>query len=407
MAVAHDGVFGQGRVASHHKHLHRFALLRVQYADGGAFQHAGAKRDHVFNLVGVDVEATDQNHVLFAVNDARVALGVHDANVARAQKAVGRESVGVFLRLLVVAGRDVRATDADFARAAQCHAVAVLVLDGQVDAGQWQADGAAETCVVDRVVGADGAGLAHAPAFDHGGVGHLLPFACRAFGRCHATGLRHAQRRKVQRAELRVLQERVEQRVDRRQHVKRPLLQHLDKLWNVARVRYQRQVRALADGQQAQRERKDVVQRQRGNVVCTAGIAQALQRRGKPGLGLQHGGNDVAVCQHRTFGQPGGAAGVLQKGGAIERRLAGCERVACALRQCIAKARHLLPAGQRQHKGRHHLGQVAHRKGDPCAVGRAQQVAHRCQHHMAHSGARQHFGQRVGKVFQDDDGGGA
>ena len=189
--------------------------------------------------------------------------------------------------------------------------------------------------------------------------------------------------------------------------MKRAFFQHRNQFGDVARVGNQRQVRALAQRQQAQRERKDVVERQRGNVVGTAGIAQALQRRGKPGLGLQHGSHDVAVRQHRALGQPGGAAGVLQKGGAIERRLAGLERVPRALRQRIAKARQLLPASQWQHTGRHHPGQVAHRKGDPGAIGSAQQVAHRRHHHMAHGGARQHLGQRVGKVFQDDDGGGA
>ena len=79
--------------------------------------------------------------------------------------------------------------------------------------------------------------------------------------------LRDAQLREVDRPELRVLQQRIEQRVDRRQHVEGPLLQHLDERADVARIRHQRQVRAPADRQQAQRQREDVIQRQRGDAV--------------------------------------------------------------------------------------------------------------------------------------------
>ena len=63
--------------------------------------------------------------------------------------------------------------------------------------------------------------------------------------------------REVERAELRVLQQGVEQRVHGRQHVEGAFLEHLDELGNVARVGDQRQARTLADGQQAQRERED------------------------------------------------------------------------------------------------------------------------------------------------------
>jgi hypothetical protein len=88
-----------------------------------------------------------------------------------------------------------------------------------------------------------------------------LPLAGGTFGGRHATGLRHDQAGKIELAEARVEQQAVEQRVHRRQHVERPLLEHFHKLGNVARVGNERHERALAHGQQAQGEREDVVQR--------------------------------------------------------------------------------------------------------------------------------------------------
>ena len=91
--------------------------------------------------------------------------------------------------------------------------------------------------------------------------------ARRAFGGRHAAGLRDAQLREVDGLELRVVQQGIEQRVHGGEHVERPLLQHLDELADVARIGHQRQVRAPADRQQAQRQREDVIQRQRGDAV--------------------------------------------------------------------------------------------------------------------------------------------
>jgi hypothetical protein len=84
-----------------------------------AFQHAGAGGDHVLHLVGVDVEAADQHHVLLAVHDLEVAALVHHADVAGQEVAVGRHDLGGFVRALPVAGHDLRALDGDLAGLAQ------------------------------------------------------------------------------------------------------------------------------------------------------------------------------------------------------------------------------------------------------------------------------------------------
>ena len=332
---------------------------------------------------------------------------VHDADVAGAQVAVVGEGFGCFFGLLVVAPHHVRAPDADFAGAPGRQAVAVVVLDGDVDAGQRQTDGAAEFGAGDRVVGADGAGFAHAPAFDHGTAGDALPVPCRAFRGRHAAGLRQHQAGKVELAKTRVVEQAVEQGVDGWQQVEGALLQHVDELADIARVGDERHVGPLAHGQQAEREGEDVVQRQGGDVVGPAHVADLLQCGVEPGFGLQRGGNDVAVGEDGALGQAGGAAGVLQEGNAVVVDRGRLQAQGGAALQRLAKRTHRAGtwrALQGQAVGRHHLGQVAHRKRDPAAEPVAQQVAHGRHHHMPDGGAVDDLFQGVAEVFQDDDG---
>ena len=186
-----------------------------------------------------------------------------------------------------------------------------------------------------------------------------------------------------------------------------PLLEHFDEFAEVARVGDQRHVRALADGQQTQRERKDVIQRQGGDRVDLAQVAHALERRVEPGFGLQHGGHDVAVGQDGAFGQAGGATGVLQKGDVVHVLRRGLEREAVTLGHGLAPGRDGTAFVQRQFEFGHQLGQVAHGKGHPAAVDRPQHVA-QCGHHgVADLRVCDDFLQGVGEVLEDDDGDGA
>lgn len=95
---------------------------------------------------------------------------------------------------------------------------------------------------------------------------------------------------------------------------------------------------------------------------------------------------------------------VLQKGNAVVVQLGALQRPLCAARQRCSE-RGKCAAVQRQLKRRHHLGQVTHGKGDPAAIHRPQQVAHGRQADVPDAAAWQHFGQGVGKVFQNHDGG--
>jgi hypothetical protein len=85
------------------------------YADHCAFQHAGMACDHFLDLVGIDVEARDQDHVLLAVDDLGEAALIHHADVAGAEEAVRGHHVGGLFRPVPVAGHHLRALGADFA----------------------------------------------------------------------------------------------------------------------------------------------------------------------------------------------------------------------------------------------------------------------------------------------------
>jgi len=58
------------------------------------------QRNHVFDLVRIDVEARHQDHVLLAVDDADEAFVIHDADVSGAEESVGRHHLGGLVRLV-------------------------------------------------------------------------------------------------------------------------------------------------------------------------------------------------------------------------------------------------------------------------------------------------------------------
>ena len=192
-----------------------------------------------------------------------------------------------------------------------CQAVALFVLDGHVDAGQWQTNAAAEGRLRDRVVGANGTGFTHAPALNHGAAGGSLPSTCCTFRRSHTPCLCEAQVRKINRFEHGVLQQCVEQSVHARQQVEGSCFESFNELAKVTRVGNQGEVRALANGQEAKCQCKDVIQRQCRNAVDFAQVRHARECWRKPCFCLQNSRHNVAVCEHGALGQACGATGVL------------------------------------------------------------------------------------------------
>ena len=69
-----------------------------------------------------------------------IAALVHHADVARLEEAVGRHDLGGLVGPLPVAGHHLRAADADLARLAERHVVAVVVADRDLGRRNRQAD---------------------------------------------------------------------------------------------------------------------------------------------------------------------------------------------------------------------------------------------------------------------------
>ena len=90
-------------------------MLGIGHADRSAFDHTRAQRNHVFQFIGEDVEAADDDHVFLAVDDFGVTPLVHDADIAGAHVSIRGEGFGIFFRLVVVAHHDIGAFDANFA----------------------------------------------------------------------------------------------------------------------------------------------------------------------------------------------------------------------------------------------------------------------------------------------------
>ena len=75
---------------------------------------AGCVVDRLLDHLRIDVEAAGDDHVLLAVDQIEIAVGVHVADVA-GEEAVADKGLRGFLRPVPVALGDVRAPDADFA----------------------------------------------------------------------------------------------------------------------------------------------------------------------------------------------------------------------------------------------------------------------------------------------------
>ena len=135
----------------------------------------------------------------------------------------------------------------------------------------------------DLVGGGDGRGFRQAVAFGDAVAGQLLPaFGDRALHR-HAAAERQDQRLEVELAEVLVVQQRVEQRVEARKDVEPVFLQFLDEARNVARIGDEDVVRALLHAhQRVHRQREDVIERQRANDRRGSPASASPCRRPRP-----------------------------------------------------------------------------------------------------------------------------
>ena len=115
-AVGDDLGVGDGGVLAHDHDLDRLAGLGVRHAERADLMHARVGHHHVLDLVRIDVEAGDENHVLLPVDDEEIAALVDPGDVAGLQVAVRGHHMGRLVRLHPVAGHHLRSLDAKLAR---------------------------------------------------------------------------------------------------------------------------------------------------------------------------------------------------------------------------------------------------------------------------------------------------
>ncbi len=150
--------------------------------------------------------------------------------------------------------------------------------------------------------------------------------------------------------------------------------------------------------QRIHRQRVDVVERQRAE-KGQAGRARLVDEgRLHPNQVLRDVGQHVAVQKNSAFGDPGGAAGILQEGDVLGPDRHVLQLAAAPFAQ---RRRKRDVAGQRP--ARHQLLHAPDHQVDHGPLERAEQIAQRRDHHQPGRRARQHGLQGGGEILQDDD----
>src|SRR6056297_3734557 len=129
LAVLAQFVDGQRIVLANDHGLDQLAGRFVLDAYRADFQHLGMPGDDVLDLVRIDVEARDQDHVLLAVDDEEIALFVAAGHVAGLQPALAIENLGGLFGTVPVTLHDLRPTNAQFAGFADRDFVALGIDD--------------------------------------------------------------------------------------------------------------------------------------------------------------------------------------------------------------------------------------------------------------------------------------
>ena len=93
----------------HHKNPNGLARYRIRHADRRALADIGMVTDNLLNLVGVDIEPTDENHVFLTINDMQIAVAIPGTNIACLKKAVRRKRSPCLLGRIPIPLHDLRA----------------------------------------------------------------------------------------------------------------------------------------------------------------------------------------------------------------------------------------------------------------------------------------------------------
>ena len=112
--------------------LDRLAPLLVGHAHDGHFEHGRMHAEDFLNLTRVDIRATADDQVLFAVRNVKVAVLVQEAHVTRVVPAVA-QGLRRGLGLVPVALHDQVTADHDLAVRASVQLVIVVINDPDAD----------------------------------------------------------------------------------------------------------------------------------------------------------------------------------------------------------------------------------------------------------------------------------
>ena len=156
-------------VIGHHEGNWLLALARIGPAHDRCFLHARKLVEDLLDLARIDVDAVDQQHVLFAVGDEVIAFVIAVADVAGQEPAVAHD-FGRFSRLLPVAEHHVAAAHAQLADFVRPQLASGIVLDAYGYVRDGQADRACFARMVERVFGHHRAGFAQSVTLDERNV---------------------------------------------------------------------------------------------------------------------------------------------------------------------------------------------------------------------------------------------
>ena len=289
--------------------LDRFAPVGIRRAQHGGHPDRGMPVQGFLHFPGPDLEPGGVNHILFAVNDIKVAPPIHISQVAGVEPALPNSGGGGF-RLLPVAAHHLRAAQDQLADFPHRHNLGsgVGVDDAGIGIRQRQSDGAGFGGV-DRIGVGQRRGFGQAVALNQHGTAHqgVKGFLDRP-GQRRGAGTAGPQRGQVVKTAILVVQQGNIHRRDAEESGGPVILKGLQ---HPGGAETAEQHYGSPHGQ--------------GNGHHPGNAANVKQRQGgdkdfpprfvaEPVPELDGVGNQVGMGQHTAFGYPGSAAGIGQQG---------------------------------------------------------------------------------------------
>ena len=290
-----------------------------------------------------------------------------------------------------------RAAHPKFARLSDGDFFAVRIAQFDFGGGNGQSDAAAVRFDIERVAAHAGTGFGQTVSFDDGRTGNFFPFFGDGFLSRHASAQSQAKVGEIDGSEIGLVDHAVKQGVHADEDADALFFEFADKAFHVTRVGNQDDFgTGVGKNHQVHRQSEDVVKRQRGD----DGFFAFAQLVFNPFFRLKHIGADVAVAEDGAFGDAGRAARVLQQRGIF----AGQGNGAKGMRRPFFQGRLKRDSAGNAVFG-HHFFDFAQHEIHQRAFEEAEHFSDRSDDDVFDLRARQHQLQRVGKIFQNDDGG--